>query len=155
MDLLDQLEAAEDSQVSFTSPEPNKPREPWPVMACVRLVKPVAAWVLFKKIVRGWVVVEKADLKQYLFHSWAYLISVHKSRVCVCAREGEVSCFLFPSVITVLSAILCFVCHLDQVFFCFLFFFPFPFTHNVLSVIYSTLLFLPSYSLKKIKNKKV
>lgn len=69
MDLLDQLEAAEDSQVSFTSPEPNKPREPWATMACVRLVKPVAAWVLFKKIVRGWVVVEKANLKQYLFHS--------------------------------------------------------------------------------------
>lgn len=49
MDLLDQLEAAEDSQVSFTSPEPNKPREPWPAMACVGLVKPMAAWVLFKE----------------------------------------------------------------------------------------------------------
>lgn len=48
MDLLDQLEAAEDSQVSFTSPELNKPREPWPAMACVWLVKPMAAWV-FKK----------------------------------------------------------------------------------------------------------
>lgn len=140
MDLLVQLEAAEDNQVSFTSPELNKPH--WTLAydgLCVISQAYGSVGVVKKKKARGWVVVEKANLKQYLFHSWPYLISVYKS----CVWGGSIL-FSFSSCNHCFISHTWFACHLDSgEFSIVLLFFFFSLLHTTCYVIYSIHFFSP------------